>query len=73
MCTTQCGAFYDTIERCFSSAVQAGLPTSEIATIFDSYNCSNQSTYLPGISGDVFDSQEQCYNVSSYTLGKCVL
>ena len=73
MCTTQCRAFYDTIARCFTSAVQAGLPISGIATIYDSYNCSNQSTHLPGISGDVFDSQEQCYNVSSYTLGKYAL
>ena len=73
MCITQCPTFSSVISQCFGDGLQTGVALSDFAAIYDSYNCSDISTYLPEVSADLFDSQAQCYNVSNYTLGKCVL
>ena len=70
MCVTQCPEFSTVIASCFG--VQTGVALVDFVSIYDSYNCSNPTTYLPGASGGLFDSQEQCYYVTDYTLGKCV-
>ena len=68
MCVTQCPTFSTVISRCFGDGVQTGLALMDFAAIYDSYNCSDPRTYLPGTSEGLFVSQEQCYNVSNYTL-----
>ena len=73
MCLTQCPTFSSVISQCFGDGLQTGVALLDFAEIYDSYNCSDLSTYLPGVSVDLFDSQDQCYNVSNYTLGKCIL
>ena len=73
MCLTQCPTFSSVISQCFGDGLQTGVALSDFAAIYDSYNCSDISTYLPEVSADLFDSQAQCYTVSNYTLGKCIL
>ena len=72
ICETQCRTFFEVISRCFSSAVEAGVSISEFAALYDDYNCTNPDTHLPDASEDLFESQQNCYNVSIYNrlLGK---
>ena len=72
ICVTQCQTFTTIISQCFGDAVGRGITISEFAVVYSSYNCIDPSTHLPGVSGDLFDSQEQCYYVMNYALGKCV-
>ena len=72
ICETQCQSFYAVVSKCFSDAVTNGIMIADFAATFDMYNCSDPSTHLPGVSVDHFDSQQYCYNVSDYTLGKCI-
>ena len=72
MCVTQCPEFSTVIASCFGDGVQTGVALVDFASIYDSYNCSDPSTYLPGASAGLFDSQEQCYYVTNYTVGKYV-
>ena len=71
MCTTQCQTFATVISRCFGDAVELGITISEFAAVYDTYNCTDPNTHLPGVSGDLYGSQGQCYNVSYLTQGRC--
>ena len=71
ICETQCSTFFGIISKCFGVAIEEGISIAEFAALYDTYNCSNPDTHLPGISGNLFDSQQYCYNVSFYDrLGK---
>ena len=72
ICETQCSTFFDISSNCFGVAIQEGISIGDFATAYDAYNCSNPSTHIPTVSGDLFSQHVQdCYNVSAYNrLGK---
>ena len=72
ICQTQCGTFFEIISRCFSAAIEEGISIAEFATAYDRFNCTNPGSHLPDVSGDLFELQQSCYNVSIYNrlLGK---
>ena len=73
ICETQCATFFFITSECFGEAIESGLSIFEFASTYDMYNCSNPATHLPNVSIDVFDSQQNCFNVSAYDrLGKLV-
>ena len=70
ICETQCSTFFDIISKCVSDAVQEGISIGDFGEVYDTYNCNDLDTHLPGVSRDLF-SQQDCYNVSFYNrLGK---
>ena len=71
VCETQCSTFDEIIKNCFGVAVQDSISISDFAAVH-AYNCSNPSTHLPTVSGDLYSQHVQdCYNVSFYDrLGK---
>ena len=72
ICETQCSTFFDITSNCFGVAIKEGISIAEFAAVYDTYNCSNPNTHIPGVSGDLF-SQQDCYNVSFYDhLGKWI-
>ena len=74
ICQTQCSTFFNIVSKCFNVAIEKGISIGDFAAVYDTYNCSNPSTHLPSVSGDLFSQHVQdCYNVSLYDrLGKLV-
>lgn len=73
ICETQCSTFFSIISNCFGVAIKEGVSIAEFAAVYDTYDCNDPDTHLPGVSGDLFSQQQDCYNVSFYDrLGKWV-
>ena len=72
VCKSECPKFADISSRCIDDVIKAGRMISEFAQLFDSYNCSNPSTYFPNASQSLYDSQKNCYTISSYNTSKCL-
>ena len=70
VCRSECPTFVDISSKCIDDALRAGRMIAEFAQLFDSYNCSNPSTYFPDASLSLFDSQQSCYTISLYDMGK---
>ena len=71
ICGTECSTYLSIISNCVGVAIQEGILIGDFAAVFDTYNCSDPNTHLPGVSGDLFS--QYCYNVQFYDdLGKWV-
>lgn len=70
VCRRDCPRFVDISSKCIDDALRAGRMITEFAKLFDSYNCSDPSAYFPNASLSLFDSQQSCYTISLYDMGK---
>ena len=66
MCAIQCPTVYVFTSECFREAISIDLPIADAATLYDGYNCSDSNTLFPGLSRDLIESQQNCYNVSYF-------
>ena len=72
ICEESCRTYTNIISQCFSLAIQTNIMISEFALLYDSYDCSDPNTYLPNVTDILFDSRQNCYNVSFEMMGMYV-
>lgn len=73
VCESDCQRFTDILSGCLDNVIEAGNTILGFAALHDIYNCSDPSTYFPNASLSLYDSQQSCYTVSFYNMGKCLL
>jgi len=66
VCEAICPQFFTSLSKCFSDAVQSSIMIADLASLYDAYNCTDPSTYIPNVSGSLYDSQQNCSNNSVF-------
>lgn len=65
ICESGCSRYGSLLLECVTNIIETtgDIDFDEINQINNMFNCSNPETYLPGVSGSLYDTEENCHDL----------